>query len=103
MYFLISCGFAINLNMNIILKADFCSYCKDTGLKRLIKGLMFPGFRYVYLMRKTAKKLRFSIIRFFTGFFIVGIFSNMDSRYLHQHRSGKDYLLATLVQLQLMK
>jgi serine O-acetyltransferase len=51
--------------MNVILKADLYRYCKEAGLKGLIKGLMIPGFRYVFLMRKSAKKSRFSIIGFF--------------------------------------
>jgi serine O-acetyltransferase len=56
--------------MDKLIKSDLYRYSKETGLKGLIKGLMIPGFRYVYFMRMSAKKSRFSIIGFFYWFLL---------------------------------
>lgn len=47
--------------MNKTIEADLFRYEGLKGKKGFVKGLMIPGFRYLYLLRKCAMKKRFSI------------------------------------------
>ncbi len=46
--------------MDNIIKADLYRYGGLSGFKGFLKGLMFPGFRFTYLFRKTASCTRYS-------------------------------------------
>jgi serine O-acetyltransferase len=46
--------------MNRTIRADLYRYNKLEGWKGFIKGLRFPGFRYMYLLRSAAKSKKFS-------------------------------------------
>lgn len=43
------------------IKADLYRYQGLTGTKELLKGLCIPGFRFMYLLRKTSKCRKYSI------------------------------------------
>jgi serine O-acetyltransferase len=47
--------------MNRVIKADLFRYDGLKGLKGFIKGLGIPGFRYMYLLRKSAACKKYSL------------------------------------------
>jgi len=47
------------------IKADLYRYHELSGLKGLLKGLMIPGFRYTYFLRKAAQSKKHSLSWFF--------------------------------------
>ncbi|NIG55754.1 serine O-acetyltransferase [Chitinophaga sp. Cy-1792] len=51
--------------MNRKIKADLYRYGGLSGTKGFIKGLRIPGFRYMYLMRKSSEGSKFSLKRLF--------------------------------------
>ena len=51
--------------MQRTIKADLYRYGGLKGVKGFLKGLRYPGFRYMYLHRNASKYKRFSIIGLF--------------------------------------
>jgi len=49
--------------MNREIKADLFRYGGLSGTTGLLKGLLIPGFRYTYLLRKAAKCNKYSLTR----------------------------------------
>jgi serine O-acetyltransferase len=47
--------------MDRITKADLFRYGKFEGVKGFIKGWSFPGFRYIYLLRKIKKHKKYTM------------------------------------------
>ena len=56
--------------MNRDIKADLFRYEGLSGTKGFLKGLCIPGFRYMYLLRKTSKRRKYSISWLFFTFFL---------------------------------
>jgi serine O-acetyltransferase len=50
------------------IKADLYRYKRLKGLKGFFKGILIPGFWYMYLLRKAAKSSKYSIGWFFFTF-----------------------------------
>jgi serine O-acetyltransferase len=51
--------------MNRDIEADLYRYGGLTGIKGFVKGLFFPGFKYMYLLRKASKCSKYSLKWFF--------------------------------------
>lgn len=54
--------------MDRLIKTDLYRYQGLTGFKGFLKGLLIPGFRYTYLMRKVARHKKFSLSGLFYRF-----------------------------------
>ncbi len=63
--------------MNKIIQADLYRYGGLSGIKGLLKGLMIPGFRYMYCMRQASEGSRYSLKRIF--------FSLLKQRYSYKY------------------
>jgi len=47
--------------MNAVIEADLYRYGGLTGWKGFLKGILIPGFRYTYLLRKAAMHSKYSL------------------------------------------
>jgi serine O-acetyltransferase len=54
--------------MNRVIKADLFRYGGLCGTKGFMKGLLIPGFRYMYLLRRASKCKKYSLMRLFFTF-----------------------------------
>jgi serine O-acetyltransferase len=54
--------------MKRVIEADLFRYGGLSGLKGLLKGLLIPGFRYTYLLRKASQYEKFSLLWWFFYF-----------------------------------
>ena len=55
--------------MNDVIKCDLYRYGGLTGTKGFLKGILIPGFRYTYLLRKIQVHKNHTIRRFIYSFF----------------------------------
>lgn len=51
--------------MDRIIRADLYRHNGLTGTKGFLRGLMLPGFRYMFLLRKASKYYKYSIVGIF--------------------------------------
>lgn len=51
--------------MNKLIEADLYRHHGFKGIRGLMKGLLIPGFRYMYLLRKAAQYSKFSVAGLF--------------------------------------
>ena len=56
--------------MNKLIKADLYRYCANIGFKAFITCLTFPGFRYMYFLRKASACEKYSLSGFFYRLFV---------------------------------
>jgi serine O-acetyltransferase len=54
--------------MNIVIQADLYRYKKLRGVSGFLKGLMIPGFWYMFIIRKLSTKHKYSPFWFFYTF-----------------------------------